>query len=135
MTVLFTRDASQAFAHAAQHPSLFSLDSLFVRALSNYIVSVHCLQSTRVLRGGKEDLVMNLHKIRPTYCKRDGRMVWRVCTLTSKLSCLGSNPNPVIDCHPGVSQFHRQSDSSMVVPSLECPLNWSPGLPVFVGGL
>ena len=27
-----------------------------------------------------------------------------ICTFTSKLSSLGSNPNPAINCHPGVSQ-------------------------------
>ena len=34
-----------------------------------------------------------------------------VCTLPSELSSLGSNPDPAINCHPGVSQAGRFIDA------------------------
>ena len=54
-----------------------------------------------------------------------------VRTLASRLSSLGSIPDPAINCQ---SVFHRQGDSSIRVPSLRWTLNRASILPAFVGG-
>ena len=54
-----------------------------------------------------------------------------VFTLTYKLSSLGWNPEPAINCH---SRDSRQGDLTMCVPSLGLKLYWASHLPAFVGG-
>ena len=52
-------------------------------------------------------------------------------TLTSKLSDLGLNPAPAVNCHAGV---HRQGDSSMCVRVPQSDVKRGSRLPALVGG-
>ena len=61
---------------------------------------------------------------------QDGLEVQEVCTQDSELSSLGLNPDPAINCHPGVSRAGWSIDVC-AVPRMDVKLG--DRLPVLVG--